>query len=134
MYDYVDRAVGEAYAAIAARAAERPHPCRVTWPYPSRRVAGPPGSLTLASSSPSAHARAAATTAAPSSARSGPVNQGATAKLTIVAVLKRAGSEQNTARVISANRDPDLSNNQSRVKIGVTAQRKTPKAPPIVTG
>jgi uncharacterized repeat protein (TIGR01451 family) len=66
----------------------------------------------------------------------GTVNQGAAAKVTVVALVERAGSERNTAKVTSANRDPDLSNNQSSVLTGVTARRKRtpPKAPPKVTG
>lgn len=52
----------------------------------------------------------------------------------VVGVAERTGYEQNTARVMSASRDPDLSNNQSSVKTGVTARRTKPAAPPKVTG
>jgi uncharacterized repeat protein (TIGR01451 family) len=61
-------------------------------------------------------------------------NAGATIK--VVAVVEHAGSERNTARVTSSSRDPDLSNNRSSVLSTVTARRRkrTPKAPPRVTG
>jgi uncharacterized repeat protein (TIGR01451 family) len=47
----------------------------------------------------------------------GTIKQGASATITIIAKAKQTGQERNTARVTGANRDPDLSNNQSSVAV-----------------
>jgi uncharacterized repeat protein (TIGR01451 family) len=62
----------------------------------------------------------------------GTIKRGALAKITVVTVVEHAGKEQNTARVTSANRDPNLGNNQSTAATGVLASRE--HVPPKVTG
>ena len=47
----------------------------------------------------------------------------------IIAKAKQAGQERNTARVTGANRDPDLSNNQSSAETYILGRHQTPNAP-----
>jgi uncharacterized repeat protein (TIGR01451 family) len=63
----------------------------------------------------------------------GEIESGAGAKVTVVARTLRTGRLRNTAVVAADSRDPDLSNNSSRVETGV---RPVPKPPPVpvVTG
>jgi uncharacterized repeat protein (TIGR01451 family) len=65
----------------------------------------------------------------------GTIGRNAGATITVVAVVEHAGSERNTARVTSANRDPDLSNNQSSVTTHVLPKpARRIIIPPRVTG
>jgi uncharacterized repeat protein (TIGR01451 family) len=64
----------------------------------------------------------------------GPIKRDASATITIIAKAKQAGQERNTARVTGANRDPDLSNNQSSAETNILGGHRRPTPPPAVTG
>jgi uncharacterized repeat protein (TIGR01451 family) len=65
----------------------------------------------------------------------GTIKRGASATITIIAKAQQAGQELNTARVTGANRDPDLSNNQSSAETKILRGRRRPSPPPpAVTG
>jgi uncharacterized repeat protein (TIGR01451 family) len=64
----------------------------------------------------------------------GTVKRNESVTITIVGTATRPGLERNTARVTGANRDPDLSNNQSSAETEITPMRSTHSKPPIVTG
>ncbi len=70
--------------------------------------------------------------AQPLSCALGTVRRNASATITIVARARRSGRVRNTARVASANRDPDLSNNESSAESDVIPD--THRNPPAVTG
>jgi uncharacterized repeat protein (TIGR01451 family) len=73
-------------------------------------------------------------TAAPLTCALGTLGRGASATITILARAKQTGQERNTARVTGANRDPDLSNNQSSAETKILRRLRRPAAPPPVTG
>jgi uncharacterized repeat protein (TIGR01451 family) len=64
----------------------------------------------------------------------GTIKRDATATITITAKAKQTGQERNTARVTGANRDPDLSNNQSSAETKIQRRHRPPPPPPPVTG
>jgi uncharacterized repeat protein (TIGR01451 family) len=61
----------------------------------------------------------------------GTIERGASARVRVTVVVSRAGRERNTARAVSASRDPDHSNNQSSAETVVTARRTPPPEPPV---
>jgi uncharacterized repeat protein (TIGR01451 family) len=61
----------------------------------------------------------------------GAIRRDASATITIIARTEQAGKERNTARVTGANRDPDLSNNQSSAETQISRRNRPP---PPVTG
>jgi uncharacterized repeat protein (TIGR01451 family) len=63
----------------------------------------------------------------------GKMKSGASARITVVAVVKHPGREKNTAVVVSDSRDPDQSNDSSTAESVIEAPRNPPP-PPIVTG
>lgn len=65
----------------------------------------------------------------------GTIKRDASATITILAEAKQPGQERNTARVTGANRDPNLSNNQSGAETKILHRsRRPPAPPPPVTG
>jgi uncharacterized repeat protein (TIGR01451 family) len=64
----------------------------------------------------------------------GTIKRDASATITIIAKAKQAAQERNTARVTGANRDPDLSNNESSAETNILHRHKRPTPPPPVTG
>jgi uncharacterized repeat protein (TIGR01451 family) len=64
----------------------------------------------------------------------GTIRRGASTKITILGRAQHFGRERNTARVTGANRDPDLSNNQSSAQTTITPIPHAHGKPPIVTG
>lgn len=64
----------------------------------------------------------------------GAIKRNASATIRIVARTKQVGHERNTARVTGANRDPDLSNNQSSAETKILHRSRRPTQPPPVTG
>jgi uncharacterized repeat protein (TIGR01451 family) len=61
----------------------------------------------------------------------GTIKQHASATITIIAKTKQAGQERNTARVTGANRDPDLSNNQSSAETHILHRHRSSPPPPV---
>jgi uncharacterized repeat protein (TIGR01451 family) len=83
----------------------------------------------------SAHStQGACNTGQPLTCALGTIKRGASATITIIAKAKQAGQERNTARVTGANRDPDLSNNQSSADTNILHRHRRPTPPPPVTG
>ncbi|HTA13654.1 MAG TPA: DUF11 domain-containing protein, partial [Solirubrobacteraceae bacterium] len=64
----------------------------------------------------------------------GTIKRGESATITIIAKAKQAGEERNTARVTGANRDPNLTNNQSSAETNILHRHKRLAPSPPVTG
>jgi uncharacterized repeat protein (TIGR01451 family) len=81
----------------------------------------------------SAHVSQGSCGGAPLQCSLGKMKSGASATITVVAIVKHPGREKNTAVVVSDSRDPESGNNQSSAETGVVVPHRPPP-PPIVTG
>jgi uncharacterized repeat protein (TIGR01451 family) len=61
----------------------------------------------------------------------GTIKQNASATITIIAKAEQTGQEHNTAKVTGANRDPDLSNNQSSAETNIQHRHRSSPPPPV---